>query len=77
MFLLKVRAQFVGDLFAAANASEQGLCEMPALAVVEAAQRADGREDVFPDHFVEEQEPRKLGATLDVVDLLGGDPRRD
>ena len=51
MFLLKVRAQFVGDLFTAANASEQGLCEMPALAVVEAAQRADGCEDVLPDHL--------------------------
>ena len=51
MFLLKVRAQFVGDLFTAANASEQGLCEMPALVVVEAAQREDGHEDVLPDHF--------------------------
>ena len=70
MFLLKVLAQFVGDLFTAANASEQGLCEMPALAVVEAAQRMDGCEDLF-NHFAKEQEPHKLGATLDVVDLLG------
>ena len=61
---------------ATGNASEQGLCKMPALAVVEAAQRADGREDVLPDHFAEEQEPHKLGAIPDVVDLLGGDPRR-
>ena len=77
MFLLKVLAQLVGDLFTAVNASEQGLCKMPALLVVKAAQRADGCEDVLPYHFAKEQEPSKLGATLDVVDLLGGDPQRD
>ena len=77
MFLLKVLVQFVGDLFTAVIASEQGLCKMPALMVVEAAQRADGREDVLPNHFAKEQEPHKLGATLDVVDLLSGDPRWD